>query len=183
MEKFFQENRMGNSATKELAAPAQPYFLIERILTPEIRVGVVGGSEQTQGIRVADGEFRRLKGFESGADELNYMFEKDTALRLYRCPTDAAPKRVCYTLSIMDPLADELNYMFGKDSGLRLYRCPPLAAPKQVSYALSVKDSFLYPLKVDSPLDERIRETFKPISMGDATKEIDAMGDLFAGKN
>lgn len=137
---------MGNSATKELdVVPAKPYFLIERILTPEIRVGVVGGSEQTQGIRVADGKIRRLKTFESNADELLYVFEKGAGLRLSKCPTEAAPKRVCYTLTLGEFMP--------------------------------------YPVKVDCPLDERIRETFKPISMGDATKEIDAMGDLFAGKN
>ncbi len=149
---------MGNSATKELAAPAKPYFLVERIISPEIRVGVVGGGEQTQGIRVADGEIRRLRAFESGANELKYMFGRDTKLRLYKCPTEAAPKQVCYTLSIMDPLTD-----------------------KEVSYTLGAKDPFLYPVTIDWPINERIRETFKPISLGDATKEIDAIADLFSG--
>ena len=149
---------MGNSATKELAAHAKPYFLIERILTPEIRVGVVRGSEQTQGIclgdytihqRLGTGQIRRLKRFEQGQDEITYIFDHETKLWMYKCGDE--PPGVA---SSDEPRWFDVCYEL---------KSPGFSRSGAIPYSVTRK--------------------FKPISMGDATKEIDAMGDLFAGKN
>lgn len=73
--------------------PKEERFLIERILAPDVRVGVVSGSG-AQGLCLSDGKIRRLQTFQSGADELNYMFEGSTSLKVYRCGTT----NVCYDL-------------------------------------------------------------------------------------
>lgn len=111
--------------------PKEGWFMIERILAPDIRVGLVSGSG-AQGICLADGKIRRLQTFESTSDELNYTFEGATSLKVYRCGTT----NVCYDLSTLS-------------------------------------------LNVSNAHRERIPMKFKPISMGDSTKEIDAIADLF----
>ena len=87
---------MGNTHT-HAAAQQKPFFIVERILTPDIKVGVVGGNggANPQGIRIGDGEIRRLKRFDSDASELNYTFENATKLRLYNCGPSSS---ICYTL-------------------------------------------------------------------------------------
>lgn len=96
---------MGNS----LPTPAQrPFFLIERILDTGITVGVINGQApqrdvtkeeirlQNQGLRIGSWEnpIYRLKAFEKKPGELNYTFDGNVKLKLYKCS-----QGTCYDLS------------------------------------------------------------------------------------
>ena len=101
---------MGNT----LPVPeSRPFFLIERIIDANVTVGVVNGSPppkdaseeeirlRNQGIRLGEwGQpIRRLKAFYKEEDELNYTFEGDVKLRVYKCPKGAFYGLSCYDLT------------------------------------------------------------------------------------
>lgn len=115
------------------------YFIIERILTPDIQVGI--SPQVGQGIRVDGGSIHRLWNLEKSAKGLKYEFERGMTLSLYKC-NEKAPD-ICYTLRTGEQV----------------------------------------PTITQGALDRRIVGRFKPISLGDSTKEIDSMGDLFEGRH
>ena len=111
------------------------YFIIERILTPDIQVGI--SSQVGQGIRVDGGSIQRLWSLDRTAKGLKYEFERGMTLSLYKC-NEKTPD-ICYTLKTEEPA----------------------------------------PTVSQGVLNRRIVSRFKPISLGDSSKEIDAMGSLF----
>lgn len=95
---------MGNIQTHQTSLAStvmeKPFFLVERILAPNAKVGLVSGAavgQQSQGIRIGDGEIQRLKCVEvtpyryygnwQGGNSLHYTFEGGTTLDVYDCGT------------------------------------------------------------------------------------------------
>lgn len=153
---------MGNTHTREIQyietvfnKSSSPSFLIERILSPRIKVGVVSG--------------RLYSGPDSIINDLDKPSPDPISNQGIRVGNEDIRRLVKFDV-VKKPSEDELLYMFEAGVDLRLYKCNPM-----ICYDLKLETGD----REVGALHPSIIKLFKPISMGDTSKDIDKIEELF----